>query len=148
VIRHPQQGLEQVEGLLRLAHEQVDPHELVLKVGPGVRILTHGQDLDGTLSLADRVHLPPQVGEREAQKDPLLGVVRRRAEQLLQRDPGRVGIRVRQLPVVSEPVGLGEHNAPGPPVVVEGARRKAQQEPLLRVIQQPVQVPVVGKEGD
>ena len=63
-----------VEGLLRLADENVDAHELVLEVGAKVRIPGRGQERDGALPLADRFVLLPEIRQREPVEGMELGV--------------------------------------------------------------------------
>src|SRR5262249_14175591 len=87
VVRNSQQRLESVEGLLRLADENVDPHELVPQVG-------NRDEGDAALTLPDRLLFPTEVRQREAEKNVALCIVGRCAKLLLVGLPGLLGIGV------------------------------------------------------
>src|SRR5690242_10346097 len=68
VVRQFEQRLELVERFLRLPHEQVDPHQLMLHVRAGEGILADGQELGAALPLADRVCLAAQYCQSESEQ--------------------------------------------------------------------------------
>src|SRR5713101_2944958 len=67
VVRQLEQRLQLIERLLRLAHEEIDPDELMLHVRAGERILADGQELDAALPLSDRVRLSAQHCQSESE---------------------------------------------------------------------------------
>ena len=70
-----------------------------------------------------------------------LGVLGCRPELLLKGQPSRVGVDPGLGRMPAEVFGLGAHDGPGGPVVVEGTRRQCEELLLLGVIQRPSRGP-------
>ena len=130
-----------------LADEDVDPRELVLEIGAAVRILRHGQERDAALSLPDRFVLSPQIRQREAEEDVALRILGSRAKLLLEGLSRLLGVGPHVRRIALQGVGLGKAEAPVASVVVERARREAQKQLALRLVENPDEVPLVRHAG-
>ena len=87
VVRDLQQRLQQVQGLLEFAHEEINPHQLVLVVGAAVGVATDGQERESPLTLSDRLRLPAQLSQGQAVEHMLLRIVRRGPKIFLEAEP-------------------------------------------------------------
>jgi hypothetical protein len=85
------------------------------------------------------------VGEREPPQRVALRLVGRRGELRVYRHHRRVGVGARSHGVAAQAPGLGQHQPPVSPVVVEGARRQPQQQLLVGVVERPEEVPIVAE---
>src|SRR6185503_9473658 len=70
-----QQGLELLQGLLRLTHQNVDADELMLNVGPEVGVFGHRQELHAASTLAHRVRLTAEISEGGTEEDVSLTIL-------------------------------------------------------------------------
>src|SRR5712692_5391603 len=141
-----QQRRELVEGLVRLPREYVDTRQRVLRIGTRGAAARHRESGYSSPSFSDRRVPLPEEGEHHAEECPAQGVCWRGAAQrilylCLEGAPCRVGVDPRPRPISTEPVGLRAHLAPLCSVVPERARREGQQQPLLRVVQDPFDIP-------
>src|SRR5262245_23182681 len=68
VVRDLQQRLQEVERLLAVPHQDVDPHDLVLDVRVLGRLPLDPPERRTPLCLADRLVLAAQMGERQPQE--------------------------------------------------------------------------------
>src|SRR5206468_10792716 len=92
VVRDLEQRLELVERLLRLAHENVDAHELVLVVRAADAVLRHRTESDPTLTFPDRFFFPTEVCQRHAELDVARRITGCRAKLLLEGLPDLFGV--------------------------------------------------------
>src|SRR5882762_12015967 len=67
IVRHLEQRLEAIERLLRLVREDIDPHELVLKVRTEVRIARDRPQRDRALTFPFRLDVAAKIGERQGE---------------------------------------------------------------------------------
>src|SRR6478609_9695575 len=118
----------------------MDPHELQLDVGAEVAVAADRHQRDAAAAFSYRVGLAPQIGEREPEQRVALAVLRRGSALLLVGQPRGVGEDGRTRPVAAQAIEPGAHDAPGPTVAVEGARRQGQYLSLLVVVQRPVEI--------
>src|SRR5262249_16251446 len=139
-VRHLQQRLELVERLVGLAGKHVDPSELVLEVGPCVSILGHGEKLDAPQALPDGLILAAQIRERETEKDAPLCVVGSCTKLLLDGLARLLGVSAHIRLIALQGTCLRQGKAPGSPVVVERARREAQEQLALPLIEHPDEI--------
>ena len=120
----------------------------MLEVRSGVPILRYRKHLSCFLTLADRLGATAEVCECESAKRPTLCVLRRRRQVQIDRDTRGIGVRAHPERVSPQMVRLREHDPPRAPVLIESSRREPQEQLLLRVVQQPEEVPIVAEVGD
>ena len=65
IVGYPEQRLQLIERVLRLADQKVDPDELMLEVGPEIRILGDGEQRYGALPFSDGLVPAAEVGQAE-----------------------------------------------------------------------------------
>src|SRR6185369_15330533 len=147
-VRNLKQRLEPVERLLGLADADVDQGELVLVEGRVQLVLRQRLELDGALALANRLLLAAEQREDQAQLAVALRLPGRRRDLRRERLRGllRVSPHVRR--VAAAGVLLREALRPVTLVVVEGARREAQEEIALRPVEDPPQGVVARERRD
>src|SRR5262245_44338674 len=120
----------------------------MLLVGSRETILAGRTELYGALSLSNRLRFSA-THDRQAypKKRMLLRVVRGASDVVLKRHLGRISIRSSLGEITAQMIGLGQYNTPVGAIIVECARRQAQQQQLLSIIEHPIQVGVHTKEG-
>ena len=111
----PEQRLELVQRLLRLADQDVDPHELQLDVGAEVAIPADRHQLHAPPPFPHRVRLPPQIRQGQSEQHVALPVVGRGPTLLLEREPRRVGIERRPGAIAAVRDTAGSARCPSSP---------------------------------
>src|SRR5262245_37795129 len=104
-----------------------------LRSGP--RVLRDREQLDSSESFPHRLLFLSEIGQRETTVDVTAGILGRLAELLFERLARHLGVAPHFCGVASYRVGLREARTPVAAVVVERARRKAQKEGGLLIVE-------------
>jgi hypothetical protein len=120
----------------------------VLHVGADGGVPADRQQLYRAAPFPHRFRLPPQVRQRHAEQRVTLRVIGGGPTLLGKREPGGVGPHECVGPVAAQVKELGPDQGQGRPVIVKRAQRQAEHQPLLLIVQHPVEILIEGEGGE
>ncbi|MGH7513917.1 MAG: hypothetical protein ACREOQ_13460 [Gemmatimonadales bacterium] len=100
------------------------------------------------MALADRLGLPAQIRQGEAEEGVALRVLGRRPDLLVKREARRIRIDRDSVSIAPQVVQLGHDDRPGPAIAIERARPHGEHPALSGIVEQPVQVLIGGEERE